>query len=151
MRGERFGENVVRKRDCPYVLRPYERPFWALDPEEAASRVDVARFVDTILAGAARDRGTEIRLEPSEAGLTIWGRFEGELYEMVPPPASLARSVMQRIKELGGLDPHECPREREGSVAIRSEHGDFRLRVITSPTNRGERIIVEILPMAEAE
>ena len=141
----------MRKRDRPYVLRPYERPFWELAPEEEAARIDVARFVDMILAQAARNQITEIRLEPSEAGLTIWGRVEGELYELIPPPASLARSAMQRIKELGGLDPHECRREREGNVAIRSEHGDFRLRVITSPTNLGERIVVEILPMAEAE
>lgn len=110
-----------------------------------AAEAPVVQFVDLILANAIRDRASDVHFEPFEAEFKIRYRVDGALFELTPPPLTLALPVTSRIKVLANLDIAERRVPQDGRIKIVIDGRSVDLRVSTLPTQFGESVVLRIL------
>ncbi len=115
---------------------------------EAANSAPVVRFVNLILYEAVQSKAADIHFEPFENEFKIRYRVAGALYEMKPPPLSLALPVISRIKVMAGMNIAErrLPQDNRIQMNILGRPIDFR--VSTLPTEFGESVVLRILDRA---
>lgn len=117
----------------------------ARDLEAAASETPIIRFVNLVLAQAIRDKASDIHFEPYEDQFRIRYRIDGALYEMAPPPLSLALPVISRIKVLADLNIAERRVPQDGRIKMTLAGRPVDLRVSTLPTQFGESVVLRVL------
>ncbi len=110
-----------------------------------ANESAVVRFVNLVLAQAVRDKASDIHFEPFEDEFKIRYRIDGALYEMAPPPLTLAIPVISRIKVLSELNIAERRVPQDGRIKITIEGSPVDLRVSTLPTTFGESVVCRVL------
>jgi type IV pilus assembly protein PilB len=86
-----------------------------------------------------------MHFEPFEKEFRIRYRVDGALYEMPPPPKSLAIPVISRIKIMSGLNISERRRPQDGRIQIKVGGKPVDLRVSCLPTSHGESVVLRIL------
>ena len=110
-----------------------------------ANETPIIRFVNLILQQAVRDKASDIHFEPFEDQFRIRYRIDGALYEMAPPPKSLALPVISRIKVLANLNIAENRIPQDGRIKITISGRPVDLRVSTLPTQFGESVVLRVL------
>jgi type IV pilus assembly protein PilB len=115
------------------------------DLEAAAHAAPIIKFVNTVLVQAIHARASDIHFEPFETEFRIRYRVDGALYEMSPPPRSLAPSVTSRIKVMSGLNIAERRIPQDGRIQTVIAGRSVDLRVSTLPTQFGESIVLRVL------
>ena len=115
------------------------------DLENMANDAPIVRFVDVVLFQAIKDKASDIHFEPFETSFKIRYRIDGVLYEMSPPPKSLAIPVISRIKIMSGLNIAERRVPQDGRIQVRVAGKLVDLRVSTIPTQFGESVVLRIL------
>ena len=115
------------------------------DLASQANEGAVVRFVNLVLAQAVRDKASDIHFEPFEDEFKIRYRIDGALYEMAPPPLTLAVPVISRIKVLSELNIAERRVPQDGRIKITIEGSPVDLRVSTLPTTFGESVVCRVL------
>ncbi len=113
--------------------------------EEQASSAPIIRFVDLVLHEAIQAKASDIHFEPFETDFKIRYRVDGALYEMAPPPRSLASSVISRIKVMSGLNIAERRLPQDGRIQKNIAGRPVDLRVSTLPTQHGESVVLRVL------
>jgi type IV pilus assembly protein PilB len=83
---------------------------------EKASSAPIVRYVNTVLAQAIQARASDIHFEPFETEFKIRYRVDGALYEMSPPPRSLAAAITSRIKVMSNLNIAERRVPQDGRI-----------------------------------
>ena len=123
----------------------------AMDLEDADTLAELAqqrpiiRFVQIILTQAIKDQASDIHFEPFADEFRIRYRIDGALYEMTPPPASLATPVISRIKVMSGLNIAERRLPQDGRIELRINKKPIDLRVSSLPTQYGESVVLRVL------
>ena len=115
------------------------------DLENAANDAPIVRFVEVILYQAIKDQASDIHFEPFETSFRIRYRVDGTLYEMPPPPKSLAVPVISRVKIMSGLNIAERRIPQDGRIQLKIGGKPIDLRVSTLPTSYGESVVLRIL------
>ena len=124
------------------------------DMEEGASATELAamanegpvvRFVNLVLTQAVKDKASDIHFEPFEDEFKIRYRIDGALYEMAPPPLTLAVPVISRVKVLADLNIAERRIPQDGRIKITIGGSPVDLRVSTLPTSFGESVVCRVL------
>lgn len=105
----------------------------------------VARMVDQLIATAVRRRASDIHLEPFERELSLRYRIDGFLQTQTPLPWALRAAIVSRIKVLADLNIAEKRRPQDGKIRTKVEGRDIDLRVSTTPTIHGEKVVLRIL------
>lgn len=118
------------------------------DLEQAANAAPIVKFVNTVLMQAIQARASDIHFEPFESEFKIRYRVDGALYEMTPPPKSLALSVTSRIKVMASLNIAERRVPQDGRIQTSMAGRNVDLRVSTLPTQFGESVVLRILDRA---
>jgi len=113
--------------------------------EEMVARTSIIRFVNLVLTQAVRDQASDIHFEPFEHEFKIRYRIDGSLYELVPPPKSLALPVVSRVKVLANLNIAECRVPQDGRLKFNAAGRAVDLRVSTLPTQFGESVVLRVL------
>ncbi len=113
--------------------------------ENAAASAPVIRFVNLVLYQAITDRASDIHIEPFEKDFKIRYRVDGALYEMNPPPLSMALPIISRIKVLSGLNIAERRVPQDGRIALTVAGRQVDLRVSCLPTVHGESVVLRVL------
>ena len=113
--------------------------------EADANAGPVVKLLNMILLQAIRDRAADIHLEPFEHEFKVRYRVDGVLYEMIPPPIHLARSVISRVKVMANLDIAETRLPQDGRIELNVGGNPIDLRVSTLPTMYGESVVMRIL------
>ena len=113
--------------------------------ESAASSAPVVRFVQLVLLQAVQARASDIHFEPFEKEFRIRYRVDGALYEMTPPPKSLATPVISRIKVMAGLNIAERRLPQDGRIQLPVGGRQIDLRVSCLPTQFGESVVLRVL------
>ncbi len=116
-----------------------------VDLESTAGASPVVRLVDRMLRQAIEDRASDIHFEPFESDFKVRYRIDGALYEMSPPPPSLASAVTSRIKVLANLDIAERRIPQDGRIKVTVAGRLVDLRVSTLPTEFGESVVIRVL------
>ena len=112
---------------------------------EGASSAPIVKYVNTILSQAIQARASDIHFEPFEHDFKIRYRVDGALYEMSPPPRTLATAITSRIKVMSNLNIAERRIPQDGRIQTSMAGRQVDLRVSTLPTQFGESVVLRVL------
>jgi len=110
-----------------------------------SSDIPVVKFVNLVLMQAVQDRASDIHFEPFEDEFKIRYRVDGALYEMSPPPKSLASPVTSRLKVMANLNISEKRMPQDGRISVNIAGKQIDLRMSTLPTAFGESVVLRVL------
>ena len=105
----------------------------------------ISRALSTILEYAAKNRASDVHIEPLEKALKIRVRIDGVLREIMQLPKSIEPALVSRIKILSNLkiDEHRTP--QDGQFAIEVADKEIDLRIAISPVVWGEQVVIRLL------
>lgn len=117
-------------------------------PQEIGTIVQdspISKALSTILDYAARNRASDIHIEPMEKELRIRCRIDGILREIMKLPKSTEAPLVSRVKILASLkiDEHRVP--QDGQFTVHLAGRDIDLRIAISPVVWGEQVIIRLL------
>ena len=115
-----------------------------LDKEEVNS-APVISFVNLIFSDAIRLKSSDIHVENYEKSFRIRYRVDGTLYEKHTLPKDMAPAVVSRIKVMSDMDISEKRRPQDARLKIRLDNKELNMRVNSTPTVNGEKIVLRIL------
>ena len=110
----------------------------------------VIKLVNLLLLNAAKERASDIHLEPDEDGLHIRQRIDGLLQQTATLPMNLQPAIISRIKIMAEMDIAESRLPQDGRIRLRLENRDLDLRVSTFPTLHGENVVLRLLDRSAA-
>ena len=110
-----------------------------------ANDAPIIKLINGVLSQAIKVRASDIHFEPFENEFRIRYRVDGALYEMSPPPKSLALPVISRIKVIADLNIAEHRIPQDGRIKMTIEGRAVDLRVSTLPTQFGESVVLRVL------
>ena len=113
--------------------------------EERANDAPIVKFVEVVIHQAIKDKASDIHFEPFEKEFRIRYRVDGALYEMPPPPRSLAVPVISRVKIISGLNISERRRPQDGRIQLKFHGRPVDLRVSCLPTSYGATVVLRVL------
>lgn len=116
-----------------------------VDLEKLGNDGPVIRYVNHIIQTAVREGASDIHVEPGDKKLKVRFRIDGELYEMLNPPAGLAAALTSRLKIMANLDIAERRIPQDGRIRCTVHGRKLDLRVSTLPTPHGEKTVMRIL------
>jgi type IV pilus assembly protein PilB len=105
----------------------------------------ISKALSAIMEYAAKNRASDIHIEPLEKELRIRVRIDGVLREIMKLPKSTEPAIISRVKILSNLkiDEHRIP--QDGQFSIKVEDMIIDLRIAISPTVWGEQVIIRLL------
>ncbi|MDI6829444.1 MAG: type II secretion system ATPase GspE [Armatimonadota bacterium] len=109
----------------------------------------IIRMVNMLLTQAVRKKASDIHIEPRRSTVDIRYRIDGELHLAKSLPKSLHPPISSRIKIMSELDISERRLPQDGRITFRLDGRNIDIRVSTSPTLYGERIVLRILDRSE--
>ncbi len=112
---------------------------------EVADSNPVKRLVNMVLLEAIRNRASDIHFEPFENEYFMRYRIDGMLYEMLPPPKSIAMAIASRIKVMSNLDIAERRLPQDGRIELIVGGRPVDMRVSVLPTMFGESVVMRVL------
>ncbi len=112
------------------------------DVEQAGA---IVKLVNLIISKAAKERASDIHIEPEESRLRIRYRSGGVMREEAAPPKSMQNELISRIKIAANLDVSEKRLPQDGRFMMNVEGVNVDLRISTLPTIHGEKIVIRIL------
>ncbi|OUO92685.1 GspE/PulE family protein [Cloacibacillus sp. An23] len=113
--------------------------------EAEAGSAPVARLVNSLLEQAARERASDIHIEPLEDGTRVRFRIDGRLSHGADIPPALHPALAARVKILAGMDISEKRRPQDGRILFRSAGNCIDVRVSSLPSIFGEKIVMRLL------
>jgi len=113
--------------------------------KEMADANPVKKLVNMVLLEAIRNRASDIHFEPFENEFKMRYRIDGLLYEMLPPPRSIAVAIASRIKVMSNLDIAERRMPQDGRIELVVNGAPVDLRVSVLPTSFGESVVMRVL------
>ncbi len=111
------------------------------DGDEASA----VRYVDALLAEAARRGASDVHLEPGPRGLRARLRLDGALVDTPGPADGLRAAVVSRVKLLAGLSLDERRLPQDGRARVRLADREIDLRVASVPALHGEALALRLL------
>lgn len=146
--GDNINELLKDLSDTGESLAEVKDGKGGLDLDAAASMANAApvvKLLNLILMNAIRDKASDIHFEPFEDEFKVRYRVDGVLYEVQPPPLSLAPALVARVKVMSNLDIAETRMPQDGRIELTIGGRPIDLRVSTLPTMFGESCVMRIL------
>jgi type IV pilus assembly protein PilB len=105
----------------------------------------ISKALSAIMDYAAKNRASDVHIEPLEKELKIRCRVDGVLREIMKLPKSAEAPLVSRIKILSNLkiDEHRVP--QDGTFSIKVDNRPIDLRIAISPTVWGEQVVIRLL------
>ncbi|OGC61254.1 hypothetical protein A2890_02200 [candidate division WWE3 bacterium RIFCSPLOWO2_01_FULL_53_14] len=113
--------------------------------QETIRKSPVAEIVSSILSYAARNRASDVHIEPAEGKTRVRFRVDGVLAERLTLPAEIHSSVVSRVKILSNLKIDEKRIPQDGRFKVEVTGREIDLRVATMPTSLGEKVAIRLL------
>ncbi len=107
---------------------------------------DVIALVDDLLADAVRRCASDIHFEPTDDGLLVKFRLDGQLQVVERLPKPLAENIVARLKVLAGLLTYRTDIPQEGRI-VHGAGGQDKVtdkRLAIFPTIHGQRAVVRL-------
>lgn len=105
----------------------------------------ISKALSAILEYAAKNRASDIHMEPMEKEFKIRCRIDGVLREIMRLPKSTEPALVSRIKILSNLkiDEHRIPQDGQFTVLVDTKGIDLRIAI--SPVVWGEQVVIRLL------
>ncbi len=107
--------------------------------------VAITDIVNSIIIDSINNRASDIHFNPTETGIDIRIRIDGELRLYTQVPDYVKRNMITRIKILAGMNITESRIPQDGAIKQTIQDKAVDLRVSSLPTNLGENIVVRVL------
>lgn len=111
-----------------------------------AEIVGAVPLVDLLIERAFQVRVTDIHLDPYEDGVRVRIRVDGIMHDVLHANPALAMHVVSRIKVMAGMDLMEKRLCQDGHISFRFDESQRDIRVGSSPTRFGERLVLRLMP-----
>jgi type IV pilus assembly protein PilB len=105
----------------------------------------IVKFLNTIIENAVNNHASDIHIEPIEEELRVRFRIDGVLREIMLTPISMANPVVSRVKIMADLNITERRLPQDGRISYYVGGKMIDLRVSTTPTMYGEKVVLRIL------
>lgn len=107
--------------------------------EEQAEDEDVAnspivQLVKSMIEQAARQRASDIHIEPMEDKVRVRYRIDGVLYEKSTYHINLLSAIITRVKIIGNMDISEKRRPQDGRITMMIDRKEYDIRASILPT-----------------
>jgi len=116
-----------------------------VDMLDANDEAPIIRWVNSLMFQAAKDRASDIHIEPGEKDVVVRYRIDGVLREAKRAPKKFIASIVARVKIMAGLNIAEKRLPQDGRIRRKMAGKDIDMRVATAPTAGGERITIRLL------
>jgi type IV pilus assembly protein PilB len=105
----------------------------------------ISKALSAILEFAARNRASDIHIEPTEKDLRVRCRIDGVLREIMRLPKDTEPAFISRIKIISNLkiDEHRIP--QDGQYTFIVDGKDIDLRIAIAPIVWGEQVVIRLL------
>lgn len=132
----------IAGEDLSSVATEFERPRDILELTEDAP---IIRLLNALLQQAAKERASDIHIEPYEKELDVRMRIDGVLRHVLAPPKIIQDALLSRIKIMANLDIAEKRLPQDGRIRLLVAGRDVDIRVSIIPTVYGERAVLRLL------
>ncbi|MDB5165093.1 MAG: type secretion system protein [Candidatus Saccharibacteria bacterium] len=105
----------------------------------------ISKALSAILEFAARNRASDVHIEPLEKELKVRCRVDGVLREIMRLPKNTEPALISRIKILSNLkiDEHRIPQDGQFTVMVDEKAIDLRIAI--APVVWGEQVVIRLL------
>lgn len=114
------------------------------EEDENVSKSPIVLLVNSMIEQAARQRASDIHMEPMEGRLRIRYRIDGCLYEKASYDRQLISAIIARVKIMGGMDISEKRKPQDGRITITVDRVEYDIRVSVLPTVYGEKCVMRL-------
>ena len=101
---------------------------------DANDEAPIIRWVNSLMFQAAKDRASDIHIEPGEKDVVVRYRVDGVLREAKRAPKKFQPSIIARVKIMAGLNIAEKRLPQDGRIRRKMAGKDVDMRVATVPT-----------------
>jgi general secretion pathway protein E len=112
---------------------------------DETSDAPIIKLVNLLVAGAIKDRASDIHVEPYSGNLKIRYRIDGILYDILNLPRRIQSPLISRIKIMAKLNIAEKRLPQDGRIEIKIADRLVDIRVSVIPTAFGERVVLRLL------
>jgi general secretion pathway protein E len=112
---------------------------------DETSNAPIIKLVNLLVAGAIKDRASDIHVEPYSGNLKIRYRIDGILYDILNLPRRIQSPLVSRIKIMAKLNIAEKRLPQDGRIEIKIADRLIDIRVSVIPTAFGERVVLRLL------
>ncbi len=110
-----------------------------------AENVNIIKLVDDIIFSAAKNRASDIHIEPLEEEVLVRNRVDAELYESMRIPKDFINPIIARIKIMANMDIAEKRNAQDSRFQINTDGNELDIRVSVIPTINGEKAALRLL------
>lgn len=133
---------VIKGEDLSLVATEFESPKDLLELTEEAP---IIRLLNALLMEAAKEKASDIHIEPYEKSIDVRFRVDGILKKVLAPPKIIHDALISRIKIVSGLDISEKRLPQDGRIQLLVGGKSIDIRVSIIPTALGERAVLRLL------
>ena len=116
-----------------------------VDMIDASDEAPVIRWINSLMFQAAKERASDIHIEPGEKDVVVRYRVDGVLREAKRASKKFQPSIISRVKIMSGLNIAEKRLPQDGRIRRKMAGKDVDMRVATAPTAGGERVTIRLL------
>lgn len=109
------------------------------------TKMPVVNTVNMIIINAVNLGASDIHFDPTEDGINIRFRIDGQLRNHYFLPKEIKQNITTRIKIMAGMNITETRLPQDGAIKDKINGTDLDLRVSSLPTKRGEKIVIRIM------
>lgn len=109
-------------------------------------KFSTAQILEIVLAGALKNRASDIHFEPSRSAVKLRYRIDGDLHDVIVDlKSALYMHIVSRIKLLSNLKLNIRDEAQDGRFTIGLGAKEIEMRVAVAPSEFGEVIVMRIL------
>lgn len=142
-------DKLYGSEETAAALDEYAKEKFGVEEEEDLGNDDVNNspivvLVKEMIEKAARQRTSDIHIEPLEKTVRVRYRIDGSLYEKGRYDIKLMPAISARIKIIGGMDISEKRKPQDGRITQMVDRTEYDIRVSILPTVYGEKVVMRL-------
>ena len=112
--------------------------------DEDVANSPIVQLVKSMIEQAARQRASDIHIEPMEDKVRVRYRIDGVLYEKSTYHINLLSAIITRVKIIGNMDISEKRRPQDGRITMMIDRKEYDIRASILPTVYGEKCVMRL-------
>ena len=147
-----YFDRVFGKKQAQNIAEMYKKEQGLVQEEseeeklrkEDVENAPIVQLVNSIIEQAARQRASDILIEPFEESIRVRYRVDGVLREVIEYDKSLLGAITARLKIMSGMDISEKRKPQDGRITIIVDNREYDIRVSNLPTVYGEKVVMRL-------
>ena len=147
-----YYDRVFGKKQAQNIAEMYKKEQGLVQEEseeeklrkEDVENAPIVQLVNSIIEQAARQRASDIHIEPFEESIRVRYRVDGVLREVIEYDKSLLGAITARLKIMSGMDISEKRKPQDGRITIIVDNREYDIRVSNLPTVYGEKVVMRL-------